>query len=377
MQTSNPQPFALERYLTAGVEQLVKDALRVTLHNPREMRFLARYAAASRKAARIRREAEGNGEHIPSFLIASITAACNLHCAGCYARANHACADAASERLLTAEEWRRIFGEAEALGVAFILLAGGEPLLRREVLEVAADFPGIVFPTFTNGTLLEAETLALFDRYRNLLPILSLEGRLSSTDQRRGPGVYAKLLDAMARMQALGLLYGASVTVTRENLREVSGLPFLSELRERGCRVVLFVEYVPADGVSEALAPAEEDRRLLAERLSVLRSEDDGMIYLSFPGDEALSGGCLAAGRGFFHINATGGAEPCPFSPYSDTNLKTASLRQALHSPLFRRLAESGMLIQAHTGGCTLFSQQDAVQAYSQEGASTCPTTQP
>lgn len=46
------------------------------------------------------------------------------------------------------------------------------------------------------------------------------------------------------------------------------------------------------------------------------------MVFLSFSGDEKYVGGCLAAGRGFFHINANGEVEPCPFSPYSDVNSK-------------------------------------------------------
>lgn len=86
------------------------------------------------------------------------------------------------------------------------------------------------------------------------------------------------------------------------------------------------------------------------------------MVFIAFPGDEKSSGGCLAAGRGFFHINAHGGAEPCPFSPYSDTSLKEVSLEEALDSPLFRHLQENGNLEKEHIGGCVLFEQRDLVQ---------------
>lgn len=86
------------------------------------------------------------------------------------------------------------------------------------------------------------------------------------------------------------------------------------------------------------------------------------MVFVSFPGDEKSSGGCLAAGRGFFHINAAGGAEPCPFSPYSDTSLKTMSLKEALNSPLFVRLREEGHLEREHIGGCVLFEQENEVR---------------
>lgn len=52
-------------------------------------------------------------------------------------------------------------------------------------------------------------------------------------------------------------------------------------------------------------------------------------------GDEKSYGGCVAAGRGFFHINSHGGAEPCLFSPYSDINVRDTSLWEALKSKLF------------------------------------------
>ncbi len=86
------------------------------------------------------------------------------------------------------------------------------------------------------------------------------------------------------------------------------------------------------------------------------------MVFISFPGDEKTSGGCLAAGRGFFHINAMGKAEPCPFSPYSDSNVKETSLKEALNSKLFKRLKEENILLEEHAGGCVLFERKEMVE---------------
>ena len=72
---------------------------------------------------------------------------------------------------------------------------------------------------------------------------------------------------------------------------------------------------------------------------------------------------CMAAGRGFFHINSHGGAEPCPFSPYSNSNVRDTSLREALKSPLFRALQTEGLLKDDHVGGCTLFMNRERVEA--------------
>ena len=93
------------------------------------------------------------------------------------------------------------------------------------------------------------------------------------------------------------------------------------------------------------------------------------MVFVSFPRDEKNSGGCIAAGRGFFHINSHGGAEPCPFSPYSDTNVKNASLRKALESPLFTALREQNVLMEEHSGGCVLFERRESVEAILAEKA--------
>ena len=357
------QSFDLQAYMARGVENLVTGALRATLRNPRESAYMARFAAASRRASKKRAEAEALGRHVPPFLIASITSSCNLHCAGCYSRCNHATTDEAPVRQLRSEEWDRIFAEADELGVSFILLAGGEPLLRRDVVEAAGTRPGILFPIFTNGTFMDEAYFSLFDRCRNLLPILSIEGGREVTDGRRGRGVYRLQMRNMEELQRRGLIFGASVTVTTENLREVASDGFLDSLSERGCKAVIYVEFVPVTEESAHLAPGEEEREYLREAMARLRQAREDMVFVSFPGDEKGTGGCLAAGRGFFHINSHGGAEPCPFSPYSDSSVRDSSLREALESPLFRALREGEILMEDHAGGCVLYERRTQVEA--------------
>ena len=65
--------FDLQDYLTKGVEGIVAESVRATLKNPKEAAFMMKFAAASRRASKKRRSAEDRGEHIPPFLIASIT----------------------------------------------------------------------------------------------------------------------------------------------------------------------------------------------------------------------------------------------------------------------------------------------------------------
>ena len=354
--------FDLQEYMTKGVERVVSDAVKATLKNPRESAFMLSFAGASAAASAKRKKAEKNGEHIPPFLIASITSKCNLHCAGCYSRCNHATVDTEPVTQLTDEDWFNVFEEADGLGISFILLAGGEPMLRRGVIEAAGKKKNILFPIFTNGTFMDERYFELFDKCRNLIPIMSIEGKKEITDARRGSGIYERLIKNMDELNKRGLIFGTSVTVTTENINEVTSDGFLDELSLRGCRAVIFVEFVPVTEESKELAPQEAEREYLKERIIHLREERPEMVYISFPGDEKSSGGCVAAGRGFFHINSHGGAEPCPFSPYSDVNIKNTSLREAMHSPLFMALRSGDILKDDHDGGCVLYEKRELVE---------------
>ena len=357
------EKFDLQQYLTEGVEQIVKDALKATLRDPRESAFLLRFAAACKTAAKKREENEKQSLHVPSYLISSITSSCNLHCEGCYSRANEATTDCEPMQQLTDEEWLRIFREAEELGVSFILLAGGEPMMRWDVIEAAGKMKNIMFPVFTNGTFMTDKRMDHLEKCRNIVPVISIEGGREETDTRRGEGVYDFVLDTMNRFKDMGIIYGVSVTVTKENLSEVYSDEFLDTLRERGCKAVFYIEFVPVSDEGEHLAPDDDDREYMVERIEDLRRNKDDMIYISFPGDEKSSGGCMAAGRGFFHINSHGGAEPCPFSPYSDINVRDTSLKEALKSRLFIALRSSDILADDHKGGCVLNEKREQVEA--------------
>ncbi len=354
--------FDLQKYMTNGVEKIVTEAIRATLKNPRESAFMVKFAAASRTASKKRKISEENGEHIPPFLIASITSSCNLHCAGCYSRGINSCCDEKPENQLNAEEWNRVFSEAEDIGISFIFLAGGEPLIRRDVIEQAAEHPKILFPIITNGTLLDRYE-ELLDKNRNLVPVISLEGDMDKTDSRRGEGMYKLIGERMDALNKKGLAYGASITVTKENLNEVYSESFLENLRNHGCKLVIFIEYVPVESGTEKLAPTDTEREIMEKLILERRKKIDDMLMIEFPGSEKNYGGCLAAGRGFFHINSRGGAEPCPFSPYSDVNIRNMTLREAMKSPLFKALQSGEILLDDHDGGCVLYEKRAQVEA--------------
>lgn len=360
--------FNIQDYLAGGVELILKDAFRASLKNPKESLFLVKFSKYAKKATKIRQKYSQNGKNIPVFLIASITSSCNLHCTGCYSRANNACSDDVPSNQLSGDEWGNIFRQAKEIGVSFIVLAGGEPMIREDVIVKASEFPEILFPIFTNGTMLNDEYLKLFDDNRNLVPILSIEGDERITDSRRGAGVYKQLVDSMELMRMNNVIFGASLTFTKGNISSLVSREFIDKLHGLGCKVVFFIEYVPVKEETVGLAPGDDERDLLLNEITKLRREYSDMLFLSFPGDEKTSGGCLAAGRGFFHINSHGGAEPCPASPYSDMNVRNASLLEVLESKLFKSLRDEGILMDEHESGCVLFENKEKVEKLLNDG---------
>lgn len=360
----------LDEYMSESIRNIMAKAYKNVLRNPREAKFAYRMQRLFEKSEKRRREVSEREEmDIPPFLISSISTTCNLQCKGCYARKNGIADDPGKDRkhTLQPEEWRRIFTEAASLGINFSLLAGGEPLMRKDLLESISNVEDMIFPIFTNGTLIGPTYLEFFEKHLNMVPIISLEGLQTSTDQRRGQGVFKKAMQAMEDLSQRKLFFGTSITVTTENMTFVTSTDFIDQLRSYGCKIIFYVEYVPLDEGTEHLAFSDEHVEQMEQTMNTRREQYEDLIFLSFPGDEKALGGCLASGRGFFHIGPDGAAEPCPFSPYSDSNVAKMGVLGALKSPLFRRIRDARALGWEHTGGCTLFEHREEIEALTQQ----------
>jgi MoaA/NifB/PqqE/SkfB family radical SAM enzyme len=307
-----------------------------------------------KKAEHRRRLSADDGVDVPPLMIVSTTDECNLACKGCYACERGKSAHAGS----TAERAAEILAEASELGVGVVLLAGGEPLLSRGWLDAMAEHPEMAGLVFTNGTLLDEARRAWFAKNRHIIPVLSIEGGEALTDSRRGDGVYAKVEAAMARLRYAGVPFGVSVTVTGENIGDILTDGFAEEYIGKGCRLFVFVEYVPVTAGTDSLMLTKADKARLTG--FVANAERwHGALFIAFPGDEAQYGGCLAAGRGFINISTSGDVEPCPFAPYSDVNLRDTSLKDALKSDLLRVVRENHDKLIEGDGGCALWHNSE------------------
>ncbi len=170
----------------------------------------------------------------------NLTQRCNLECAHCYLSAS-AGADTRGE--LTTEECRRIVDEiAEVNPNVFLILTGGEPLLRRDIFDIAGYAAEKQFTVVlgTNGVLLR-EPEARLMRERG---VLGASISLDSTDRKRHDafrhqaGAWDGALRATRVLQDAGLDFSLHMSVTDWNADEIPAMIDLA--KELGARVLNF-----------------------------------------------------------------------------------------------------------------------------------------
>jgi MoaA/NifB/PqqE/SkfB family radical SAM enzyme len=348
--------------LNKSLRKFFGNAWQITLKNPAQAYYFFRTVQWQKKAARIRSEQGKQGVRVPPMIIYSITDRCNLHCKGCYAQALHT----SMKTEMDSDKMKNTIREARELGVSFMILAGGEPLVRREIIDIIAEFKDVMFFVFTNGTMID-ETLAdKMQHLHNLVPIISLEGHRAETDMRRGNGVYQHLTGVIQRLKQRNIFFGTSITLTSTNFATVTDKYFIRELNSLGCRLFFLSEYTPISEETESWAITDEQANILPYLVKEFRKKFSA-LFVSVPGDERDFGGCLSAGRGFVHISAQGDLEPCPFAPYSDTNLRESSLKEALQSEFLKAVRENDHHLKESKGGCALWREREWLKSLLEE----------
>jgi MoaA/NifB/PqqE/SkfB family radical SAM enzyme len=140
----------------------------------------------------------------------------------------------------------------------------------------------------------------------------------------------------MDALRERGLVFGVSLTITRENVEEVTSDAFIDFLLEKGVVYGWSFHYIPIGREpNPELMITPEQRAYLVERVAYIRNHK-GLQLADFWNDGELTLGCIAGGRRYFHITASGDVEPCAFIHFSLDNIKEKSLMEVLQSPLFR-----------------------------------------
>lgn len=315
-----------------------------------QMRFFHSFLLNELFLSRIKRKwiQKKEGIWVPSSINFSPTMRCNLTCRGCYA------ADYSQDEELPLPLMDRLIEEAKGLGIYSVGFLGGEPLLRKDIFKLFNKHSDVAFRLVTNGLLIDREVISYLKSLGNVLTIISLEGFKENTDNWRGQGVYEKLMRLMERLKRERIIFGFSITVTRENYDEVKSKDFLDFMIKKGSFFGNFFIYGPLGRNPDfnLLISKEERFKFFKDLDDLEKKRSIVLIKEGYVDGGFLNKGCGPA-RETLHILPDGGVEPCAGIHFSRDNIKTRSLREILSSPFLGAIREEGF---KNSGNCLIMS---------------------
>ncbi|MCJ7525861.1 MAG: radical SAM protein [Candidatus Aminicenantes bacterium] len=254
------------------------------------------------------------GQRVPFSGSLALTHRCNLGCVHCYAGEKPGGDITRSE--LGTGQWLKIIADIKVAGCLFLLLTGGEPLLRDDFSEIYsfARKSGFLVTVFTNGTLVSDRIIGLFQDLPPRLVEISLYGANAETHDRITgiPGSFDRALQGIEALLSAGMQVRLkSVLMTLNN----EGFPAIEELaRSRGIKF----RFDPAIFPTLAGDRGPLDLRVAPERAVDLEMADADRVrewrefFRSFredPGGDGLFN--CGSGVNTFHVDPQGQLFPC------------------------------------------------------------------
>lgn len=159
------------------------------------------------------------------------TRRCNLKCIHCYAHAK----DIPFENELSTDEGKALIDDLADFGVPVILFSGGEPLVRKDLPDLAgyAVEKGIRAVISTNGTLITPEKAKILKEIGLSYVGVSLDGMEEIHDRFRGmKGAFQKAMSGIRSCQDVGIKVGLRFTINKFNVGEIPAIFDLLEEKE-------------------------------------------------------------------------------------------------------------------------------------------------
>ena len=193
-----------------------------------------------------------------------VTDKCNLRCNHCYHFNNKNSFETQKRDL---SEWVSRIDDLYEKGVRVVVIVGGEPALRKDILEYAANRFFYV-DVITNGTL-------ALPSFANLRPIVSVDGLEKTNDDIRGKGVFKKAMNNPFHHALINF------TVTAENVEEMESVLKLS--KSSGFKGMCCNIYTPAlkDQSKDGLMIQTDSRQKIIYKLRELKKKYPFYLKLS------------------------------------------------------------------------------------------------
>jgi SynChlorMet cassette radical SAM/SPASM protein ScmE len=160
----------------------------------------------------------------PKTVEIAITNRCNLRCLYCY----HFGGAGEVQADLPAREWEQFFEELNRCAVMDVILAGGEPFMRKDLKQLIESVVAnrLRFSILTNGTLVTDEMAAFLASTRRCNQVqVSIDGSTPAVhDSCRGKGNFEKAVRGAKRLIDHGINTTVRVTIHRNNVRDLDNI---------------------------------------------------------------------------------------------------------------------------------------------------------
>lgn len=277
-------------------------------------------------------------------LTVDVTQRCNIQCTHCFADST----PQKRAKLDTHQAVRFMREAIECGGCRFFAILGGEPLLEIDrIVTIANSFPYVPIVIFTNGTLVTDKTCAKLKGCKNISIFVSIEGFKDLTDNVRGSRAFERADKALACLRRHGMVFGVSLTATKQNYREIVSDDFVTYLNDAGCFFTWIFDLKPI-----GRAATEETRRLVLSQAekdyvnsAVTRiNKIASFVYINTEKDPLVIGGCPAHKGTYMHVSCDGYVTPCIAMRYFDKNvtISTMSFNEVVQSEFLQNFRAIG-----------------------------------
>jgi MoaA/NifB/PqqE/SkfB family radical SAM enzyme len=256
---------------------------------------------------------------IPDDAVCSVdvTNQCNLRCHHCYFFEHE------QPENLAVKRWREFFEKLKTEGFPFFSCTwvGGEPLMRKEVIEMGSQF-------FRHNMVVTNGTIEIPD-WRHVHFKVSVDGKEERHDRLRGAKTYKRIKRIIREAGARGLRIGIASVLTRENESELE--EFVEEWKDEPItRGIVFDFYTYMNGQPEAdkLWLNYEERDRVIDRIIAIKDKYPNLIEMPTHGLDLLrsencrkvTDNCLAATKMASWDVSGNRKEKCILGPKADCN---------------------------------------------------------
>ncbi len=291
---------------------------------------------------------KGSALGLPVSGTFELTSRCNFNCKMCYIHSENSAEKKEAE--LSTEEWLKIAKEAKAKGTIFLLLTGGEPLLREDFPYLYEELAkmGFIIHVNTNGSLLTGEIAELFKNYPPFRINVSLYGGSDETYRELCMNEkFHEVVENIKLMKSYGIEVVINCVITPYNSHDIAEIDRLA--KELSCHIKTSAYAYPMlrrDEKNIAVNPGRfspkeaAEKKLEYEKIHYTKDKFLERVNHIKKGIEIRSNECIIpnreisgmkcrAGNSSFWINYKGEMSSCGMIPDTRFSLKSLTFEEA------------------------------------------------